>query len=414
MAEDVRFSEQHVDELIKKFILTLWNTYSFFVTYANIDGWSPKDNKEKECNSNNKLDRWILSELNSLIEESTMHLDDYNLTKATRPMMDFVDNLSNWYIRRSRRRFWKSENDEDKHEAYKTLYVVLKEFSKLIAPFMPFISEEIYRNLTKNDVCEEDSVHLCDWPTSQKKCIRPELNEEMAMVRKVVTLGHAVRAQSGIKVRQPLSKVKVGLPDSVDPAVIKQQEEVIIEELNVKELELLTTVGEFVTQTVKPDSRKLGPKYGKQMQKIIRDVKEGNYTLFDDGRVKAGDIVLDPDEVEIGFKGKEGFDVQGEDGFVVVLDTTITDDLRHEGHARDIIRYIQEMRKDAGYEVYERIYLQIKSEGDIDDAVTKYADYIKKETLAVELQQSGEFMYDKEQKIDIDGYSVVIAVKQED
>ncbi len=414
LAEDVRFSEQHVDELIKKFILTLWNTYSFFVTYANIDGWSPKDIKEKECNSSNKLDRWILSELNTLIEETTIYLDDYNLTKGTRPMMDFIDNLSNWYIRRSRRRFWKSENDEDKYEAYKTLYVVLKEFSKLIAPFMPFISEEIYRNLTKNDVCEEDSVHLCNWPTPKKKCIRPELNEEMSMIRKVVTLGHAVRAQGGIKVRQPLAKVKIGLPDSVDPAVIKQQEDVITEELNVKELEVLTTVGDVVTQTIKPDASKIGPKYGKKVQRIICDIKEGNYTLFDDGRVQVGDVVLDADEVEVGFKGKEGFDVQGEDGFVVVIDTTVTEDLRHEGYARDIIRYIQEMRKDAGYEVYERIYLQIKAESDIDDAVTKYADYIKKETLSVELQQSGEFMYEKEKKIDIDGFPVVIAIKQED
>lgn len=414
LAEDVRFSEQHVDELIKKFLLTLWNTYSFFVTYANIDDWSPEKLNEKTFKPSHKLDQWILSELHQLIEETTKHLDDYNLTKGTRPMMEFVDNLSNWYIRRSRRRFWKSENDNDKDEAYATLYIVLKEFSKLIAPFMPFVAEEIYRNLTANDKNEEDSVHLCDWPVANKDLIIPELNEETAVVRKVVNLGHGVRAKSGIKVRQPLSKVQVGLPDKVDAKILKQQEEVITEELNVKELEILTEVGEVVQQTVKPDARKLGPKYGKEVQSIIKAIKDGNYEELEGGKIKVGDKVLEPEEVEIGFEGKEGFDVQGEDGFVVVLDTTVTEELKHEGYAREIIRYIQEMRKQTGYEVYERIYLQVKAEGEMEQAVTEFADYIKRETLAVELQQSGEFIYDKEETVEVDGQKVVIAVKKED
>jgi len=414
LAEDVRFSEQHVDEMIKKFLLTLWNTYSFFVTYANIDNWSPDKLDEKAFKPKHKLDQWILSELHKLIEESTKYLDDYNLTKGTRPMMDFVDNLSNWYIRRSRRRFWKSENDNDKDEAYSTLYIVLKEFSKLIAPFMPFVAEEIYRNLTANDKNEEDSVHLCDWPVANKELIKSSLNDETATVRKVVNLGHRVRAKSGIKVRQPLFKVQIGLPDKVNPKILEQQKDVITEELNVKELEILTEVGEVVQKTVKPDARKLGPKYGKEVQSIISQIKSGDYEELEGGRIKVGDKVLEPEEVEIGFEGKEGFDVQGEDGFVVVLDTTVTEDLRHEGYAREIIRYIQEMRKQAGYEVYERIYLQIKAQGETDDAVTKFADYIKKETLAVELQQSGEFIYDKEQEVEIDGNKVTIAVKKEE
>lgn len=414
LAEDVRFSEKYVDEIIKKFLLTLWNTYSFFVTYANIDEWSPEKLDEKSFDPNHKLDQWILSELNQLIEETTEHLDNYNLTKGTRPMMEFVDNLSNWYIRRSRRRFWKSENDNDKNEAYTTLYIVLKEFSKLIAPFMPFVAEEIYRNLTVHDKHEEDSVHLCDWPKANKNLIKLSLNQETATVRKVVNLGHGIRAKSGIKVRQPLSKVQVGLPDKVDVQILKQQEDVITEELNVKELEILTEVGEVVQKTIKPDARKLGPKYGKEVQDIIDEIKKGNYEELEGGKIKVGDKILEADEVAVGFEGKEGFDVQGEDGFVVVLDTTITEDLKHEGYAREIIRHIQEMRKKAGYEVYERIYLQVKAQGEFDEAVTKFADYIKKETLAVELQQSGEFIYDKEEEVEIDGNKVTLAVKQED
>jgi len=322
--------------------------------------------------------------------------------------------LSNWYVRRSRRRFWKSENDSDKNEAYATLYIVLKEFSKLTAPFMPFVAEEIYRNLTANDKNEEDSVHLCDWPKANKGLIKLSLNEETAIIRKVVNLGHGVRSKSGIKVRQPLGMVQIGLPEKVDAKIIKHQKEVIMEELNVKDLEILTEVGDVVNKTVKPDSRKLGPKYGKDVQAIINEIKNGNYEELEEGRIKVGDKILEADEVEIGFEGKEGFDVQGEDGFVVVLDTKITEELKYEGYAREIIRYVQEMRKQSGYEVYERIYLQVKAEGELEEAVTQFADYIKKETLTVELMQGSDFTYDKEETVDIEGSKVIISVKREE
>lgn len=414
LAEDVRFSEQHVDEIIKKFILTIWNTYSFFVTYANIDNWEPlKVKDEVKFKPKHDLDEWILSELHQLISQTTKYMDDYNLTKATRPMMDFVDNLSNWYVRRSRRRFWKSENDRDKNDAYQTLYIVLKEMSKIIAPFMPFLADEIYRNLTKPQKDVEYSVHLCDWPESKKEHINQKLNEKMAVIRKIVTLGHAVRSRSGIKVRQPLSKIKVAVPEKFDKKNILDQENVILEELNVKELEILKEVGDEVDKTVKPDAKKLGPKYGGKVQQIIKDVKEGNYEELDNGKLKVSGVTLENDEFEVGYEGKEGFDVYGESGFVVVLDTSITDDLKYEGYAREIIRYIQEMRKKAGYEVYERIYLQVKAEGEVEKAVLKFADYIKKETLSIELQQSGEFIWDLETEVEIDGEKVLVGVRRE-
>lgn len=413
LAEDVRFSEKHVDELIKKFLLTLWNTYSFFVTYANIDSFDPNSIKP-DFKPKNKLDQWLLSELNQLIKDSTQQLDDYNLTKGTRPMMEFVDNLSNWYVRRSRRRFWKSENDGDKIEAYSTLYIVLVELVKLMAPFTPFITDEIYQNLTSNVKDSESSVHLCDWPTPNEDLINKELNDEMAVIRRIVNLGHGVRAKAQIKVRQPLGKVQVGLPDSVDPKIVEAQKEVILEELNCKELEVLTEVGDVVQKVVKPDARKLGPKFGKDVQKIIQQVKEGEFEELENGGIKVGEFKLEPGEFEIGFEGVEGFDVQGEAGFVVILDTTITDDLRHEGYAREVVRFVQEMRKKANYEVYERIYLQVKASNDIEKAVTQFADYIKRETLAIELQQGSEFAWDREEEVEIEGEQVVIGVRKED
>lgn len=415
LAEDVRFSEQNVDEIIKKLILTLWNTYSFFVTYANIDNWKPSQLKdEADFKSDNNLDEWILSELNKLIKDSTIHMDDYNLTKATRPMIDFVDNLSNWYVRRSRRRFWKSENDNEKNQAYQTLFIVLKEFSKLIAPFMPFLADEIYRNITKNQKGAEDSVHLCDWPKSNSGYIKEELNEKMAVIRKIVTLGHAVRARSGIKVRQPLSKIKVALPEKYNKKIVIGQKDVIIDELNVKDLEILEHVGNEVVKTVKPDAKKLGPKYSSKVQEIIRDVKNGKFVELDDGRLRVGDIILETDEFETGYEGQPGFDVYGEAGFVVILDTAVTDELKQEGYAREIIRFIQEMRKQAGYEVYERIYLQIKAKGEVESAVTNFADYIKRETLTVELQQGGEFIWDLETEVQINGQKVVLGIRREE
>jgi len=414
LAEDVRFSEKHVDEMIKKFLLTIWNTYSFFITYAKIDNWKPTDldEDEKDFMPTNKLDQWILSELNQLIEESTKQLDDYNLTKATRPMLDFVDNLSNWYIRRSRRRFWKSENDNDKNEAYETLYIVLREFSKLIAPFMPFMADEIYRNITRFDLDAKESVHLCSWPEVNKSMLKTELNDEMSTIRKIVNLGHAARSKSGIKVRQPLSKVQIGLPDSIDSAIVIAQKEVICEELNVKDLEVLTEVGDVVNKVIRPNARMLGPKYGGDVQKIIQSVKAGDFEEMNDGKLKVGDIILEQNEFEVGFEGKEGFDVQGEGGFVVILDSHISPELKAEGYAREIIRYVQEMRKKAKFEVFDKIYLQVKSSGDIEDAITKFADYIKKETLAIELQQGNDFSWDLEEKVEIDDIEVLLAVRR--
>jgi isoleucyl-tRNA synthetase len=406
LAGDVRFSEDHVDEIVKKFTLTIWNTYSFFVTYANIDKWEP--NKDfASFKPENSLDQWVLSELHALIKEVDSQMNSYNLMKATRPMLDFVENLSNWYVRRSRRRFWKSENDGDKVQAYQTLYIVLVELSKILAPFMPYLADEIYQNMTG-----EESVHLADWPIADESFIDAKLNEEIHVLRMIVNLGHAVRAKKKIKVRQPLAKVGVALPDGISPDFLEKYKDVIFEELNVKNLEFIKEASDIVEFSVVANAKVLGPKYGGEVQNIIQAIKAGDFEMLDDSRVKVGDKVLEGDDVTIGFKAAEGYDVESAEGLVVALDTNISDALKQEGIARDIVRLIQEMRKEADYQVDDRIAVLILAEAYVDAAVTEFADYIKAETLSDELLQSGDIEFDKEKEVQIDVSPVKIAVRK--
>jgi isoleucyl-tRNA synthetase len=404
LGQDVRFSEQNVDELLKKFTLTLWNTYSFFVTYANIDEFEASELTKRPSH---KLDQWMLSRLHAVIAETTEQMNDYNLTKATRPLIELVDDLSNWYIRRSRRRFWKSESDSDKQEAYQTLHAVLVGICKLMAPFMPFTADEIYQNLSG-----EDSVHLCDWPKANQDWIDEELNAEMKLTRTIVNLGHAARGKQKLKVRQPLASVTLGLPQSIDPSILKEQAAVITEELNVKELIILTDASDIAEFTALPKARMLGPKYGKEVQNIIKAAKSGDFEVLDSGEVKVGEYTLLPDEVELAYKGKEGYDIESQDGLVVSLDSTLTDELIREGYIRDLIRFIQDMRKEADFEVSEHINLLIETKAELEAAVTEWADTIKSETLTDELQQKGDLDWDLEKDFEIDGIGVKIAIQR--
>jgi isoleucyl-tRNA synthetase len=405
LAEDVRFSSDHVDEIVKKFTLTLWNTYSFFVTYGNIDEFVPQ--KDWKPKAKNELDRWIISELHQLISEVTENMDNYNLSKATRPLISFVDNLSNWYIRRSRRRFWKSENDKDKSEAYQTLHYVLTTLTTLSAPFTPFITDEIFRNLTN-----ESSVHLQDWPLCNPKLIDNDLNDKMHTIRNIVSLGHAIRGKENLKVRQPLQKLQVALPDKKQIQYLEELKDVVLEELNVKEVEILENPREFVTQSLKPDAKALGPKLGQKMKDVINDAREGKYEIKGSNVVIAGQE-LELSDFEVRFEAKEGFSAESNFGIVTILDTVITDELRQEGWVRDIVRQIQELRKESHYDVSDRIYLYLETENkDLEQAITDFADYIKTETLSIELQQGDEFEWDSEKVVDIDEYKLTIAIRR--
>lgn len=401
-AEDLRFSEKGVSDVVKNVILPIWNVYSFFVTYANIDGWNPRKKIEP---SKNKLDRWILSSLNALILEVTKEMDNYDL-QAIKPIYTFLESLTNWYVRRSRRRFWKSENDSDKMQAYQTLYTVLTTLIKIIAPWMPFLSESIYRNLTNGQ-----SVHVEDWPLAEENLIDEKLNEELRITQNIVNLGRKARSKANIKVRQPLSRIELILPETMKPEVIEDQLEAIQEELNVKNIEFLDNPSKIATAYVSPNAKILGPKYGHQVQDIIREAKKGNFQRLANGGVKVLDFELGSEEIIVGYQGKSGFDVEYDQGIVLALDTTITEELKNEGIARDLVRFIQDMRKEAGYELTDRIIVGIEASEKLLKQIKPFEDYIKKETLAKEITTELESA-EKEEKVKIEGEEIKIGLKK--
>ncbi|MBI2453222.1 isoleucine--tRNA ligase [Candidatus Peregrinibacteria bacterium] len=403
-ALDLRFSEKGVEEVVKSVILPIWNAYSFFVTYANIDQWTPKEQDEKKVPTKpkNKLDRWILSSLNELILLVTKDMDNYDL-QAIKPIYDFIQDLTNWYIRRSRRRFWKTENDEDKNHAYETLYMVLTKLTQITSPWMPFLSEEIYTNLTG-----EKSVHLTSWPTVKKNDIDHKLNEEMRLVQQIVNLGRRARQKAEIKIRQPLQKIDIILPEKCNAEMISDQLSAILDELNIKEIEFLHDTSLIAQPYAMPLAKILGPKYGPKVQEIIQEAKKGNFLRLKNGNVKIGDYELLSDEIEIGYKGKEGFDVEHEDGLVVALDTEMTDELRYEGFARDIVRFLQEMRKEANYHISDRIYIKVEGANETQKTLEIFEDYIKRETLSEAINE--KVNYNLEQTKEINGEKIHLGV----
>ncbi len=398
-ADDLRFSEKGVSDVVRNFILPIWNAYSFFVTYANIDKWDPRNPKTDINEYSNKLDEWIILQLNKLKEEEINYMNSYDLQKASNAIYKFVDDLTNWYIRRSRRRFWKSTDDDDKKWAYRVLYVVLVELCQIIAPFMPFVSEEIYINLTG-----EESVHLSRYPEVNKNYkYNVNLEQEMFLTKTIVSLGLAARAKQKIKVRQPLSKVQIALGDQYDKGLLDDQLEIIREELNVKEIEFIDDASSLATIIARPNAKLLGPKYGQEVQKIIMEAKSGKFEKLDNGNIKVLDCELTPEEMEIAYEGKEGFDIETEAGILVALDTTITLELEMEGRARDIVRQIQELRKAADYNVDDRITVAII--GADEKLLSQFSDYIKAETLATEIITK---MEDGDQFVEFEGITIKV------
>jgi isoleucyl-tRNA synthetase len=404
-AQDLRFTEKGVDEVVKSVLLPLWNAYSFFVTYANIDKFNPK---KLSKTFSDKRDQWVLSLLQGTIEQVTDKLDHYDLSGATQPMLEFLDGLTNWYIRRSRRRFWKSENDTDKKEAYSALYIVLTTFTKLIAPYTPFIAEEIYRNLTN-----EDSVHLASWPKAKKEWYNKALNEESDIVRNIVTLGLSARAKNKIKVRQPLALMEVVIPHYARE-IMKEYEQIIQEELNVKEIRLLEDSEQIAKKVIKPIGAKIGSRLGKDAQEMFKAAKENRFQWKDDGTGLSTltdpvtGISLNPGDYEITYEGKEGFDVESNKGVVVALDIHVTEELRQEGIARDIIRMIQDMRKEANYHVSDRI--QISIQGCDPSVLEKFGKYIQAETLAQEIVDLPQF--DLERILEDEDLKILIRINK--
>ena len=362
-----RFSGELVQEAIRKFMLTLWNTYSFFVTYANIDEYQPSG--ERNGTKASGLDRWIESELHRLVKDVTDSLDNYDPTNAGRRIEGFVDVLSNWYVRRSRRRFWKSENDAEKQSAYDTLYECLVTLSKLIAPFTPFLAEELYRNLVYAvDSSAPESVHLAWFPEADESLIDPTLNDEARLAMKVSSLGRAARSKAGIKVRQPLASVKVVVRDAGEREALQRSFDQVGEELNVKALEFADSPSELYDYKVSANTPVLGPKYGKETPKIAKGLGEMEARevaeAVNAGRsVEVDGFTLEPEEVNLQAVEKEGLSVASEGEYAVAVPTTVSAELAREGMARELVHRLQTMRRSAGFEVVDQIVSYLVGEG---------------------------------------------------
>jgi len=387
-AEDLRFSEDGVSHLLRHILIPLWNAYAFFVTYANIDGW--KTGAEQGAASPNVLDRWIRSSLESLSEKVVAAMDRYDLQQAVRPFVKFIEDLTNWYIRRSRRRFWKSQDDADKEQAYRTLSYVLLQLTRIAAPFIPFVSEAIYRNLKSIDM--PDSVHLCDFPVADGGNRDPGLEEEMEEVMTVVRLGRLLRAENNLKVRQPLPVMHIVSRNSRTLERIKALEDIARDELNVKEVAYGAHETELVELSAKPDFSRLGPRLGPAVKKAaaaITRMKTEQLEELLDG--KTARIEVDGEPVELTQEDlvieripREGLVAASEGPLVVVLETRLTGELVTEGLAREFVNKVQNMRKSAQMEVTQRIRLEFSSDEDVAQAVETHGEYIKAETLCLE------------------------------
>ena len=395
-----RFSANLVQESLRRYLLTLWNTYAFFTTYAAIDGFVPEEHASLWARAlgdpalteqpPNELDRWAISELNALVLTVTELLDAYEPTAAARRIEDFVDVLSNWYVRRSRRRFWKSENDDDKAWAYVTLYTCLATLTKLTAPMTPFVADAMYANLAPRGTSA--SVHLADWPHADAASVDERLGRATRLAMRIASLGRAARSKYGIRVRQPLARIVVqAQPD--DMALLPSIEEQVVDELNVKSLEPAS--GE-VRYSVRPNLPLLGPRFGRDLPSVRAAIESADpsalATVLSDGHTaQVGGFTLEPDDVLISVEDAPGLEMASEEGarLVIGIDTVLTPALETEGAARELVHRLQNLRRDAGFAIADRIASYVGGAGGaVQSVLEEYADYIKAETLSLSLEAS--------------------------
>jgi isoleucyl-tRNA synthetase len=394
-----RFSRGQVGEAVRKYLLTLWNTYSFFVTYARIDGFDPKEDYV-EPEDRSLMDRWALSELQLTVRTVTEKLDAYDVTAAGRTVGEFVDELSNWYVRRSRRRFWKGEDDQDKKAAHSTLYECLITLTRLTAPFTPFIAEALYQNLVVN-VSEEahESVHLTDWPEYREELIDRDLSERMSAARRVVGLGRAARNAAAIKTRQPLREVVVvdEAPDGKGGSRIREGveslKEIVLDELNVKEL-AFGKAEDVVAYALKPNLGVVGPRYGRLVPALRAALAEAAPEVG--ARAAAGEsisvvvegeeITLSPEELLVEPGQREGYALEREGGLSVALCTDLDARLVDEGLVRELVHRVQNLRREKGFEIEESISVTLSGNRRVSSLLEdRWGDYFKAEVLAREL-----------------------------
>ena len=387
-----RFYDDGVSEYQRKFMGTFWNTYAFYVLYADIDEFNPMEYK-LEYDKLSQMDKWALSKLNSLVKLVDELMTDYKITESSRAIQDFVDELSNWYVRRCRDRFWAKGMEQDKINAYMTLYTCLVTLSKVCAPFVPFMTEEIYQNLVVNlDKTAPESIHLCDFPVADEKMIDEKLEENMELVLKIVTLGRACRNVSNLKNRQVLSKAYVGTKQKLDETYYY----IIKEELNVKEIEFVEDASEFVSYNVKPNLKTVGPKYGKILPKINEMLRNGDGTAYVKELKQNGKVTLEIDGVEVHLEEadllveavkSDKYVSSSEEGITVVLDIELTPALIEEGFVREYISKIQNLRKDSGFEVQNHIEMYYCGNDKLSKIIEDNKSQIADETLSDKIEE---------------------------
>ncbi len=404
----LRFDEDGIKEVDSKFFSTLKNTYTFFMMYANIDSIDPKE-YEIDYNSLEEIDKWLISKYNKLVKNVTVAMDKYDLTTSTREIQNFVsEDLSNWYIRRNRRRFWASENDNSKLAVYKVTYDVLVGICKLIAPIAPFTSEEIYTKLTG-----KKSVHLADYPTFDEKLINEKIEARMDLVRDLISLGRNIREDVKIKVRQPLSEA---LLDAKCESLISDLTPLIKEELNVKEVKFINDVENYMNFTVKPNFKEVGKVFGPLMKEYSDKLL--SLSIKDINSLKNGEVLkmtigdkefdIDSNMVEIKTNSKEGFDVATDTDNFIILNTELTNDLVMEGIARELISKVQNLRKAKDFDIADRITLYYNGDDEVTEAVTKFDEFIKNETLSVDIVVK----FNLKEEVDLNGHTTYIDVEK--
>ena len=405
----IKFDVEGLKEVYSKFFNTLKNTYNFFALYANTDELDPREFNVPYENRE-EIDKWILSKYNKLIKYCTDAYNSYDLTKVVRSVTDFVsEDLSNWYIRRNRRRFWASELDDNKKAVYNTTYEVLEGLCKLIAPIVPFVSEEIYTNLTN-----EQSVHLQDFPVYDEAKINEAIEEKMDLVRELISLGRNAREEAKIKVRQPISEI---ILDGKNKAVINDLVDLIKEELNVKNVIFAQDLNEYISYDIKPNFKVCGPILGKNIKEFqdkLKDFTQDNISTLENGNtitlnISGNDIDITYDMLDIRINSKEGFNASNEGNNFIILNTTLTDELIDEGIVREFVSKVQQIRKTNDYEMMDNINIYYSHNDEFNKSIKNYIDFIKKETLAIDLIESDE---NYENTYDINGIELGIRLEK--
>ena len=418
--DNLKFDTDGVEEVSRKFFGTLYNTYSFFALYANVDGF---DNSaaQVEFAKRPEIDRWILSLLNSLVGEVTKQLEDHEPTKAARAISEFVgDNLSNWYVRLNRKRFWGGEMNEDKLSAYQTLYTCLETIALLIAPISPFYADQLYQDLTAVTKGEAKSVHLALYPEVDESVVNKELEEQMKAAQDITSMVLSLRRKKNLKVRQPLTTIMIPVLDDKQKTEVEAMSALILNEVNVKGIKFVSNEDGVLVKRVKPDFKKLGPKYGKIMKALAAQVagmsqkdiieleKNGQFAFNVDGT----DAIVELADVEVISEDIPGWLVANEGSLTVALDITVTEELKREGVARELVNRIQNIRKDKDFNITDRIAVKVSSNENTDAAVLEYKEYISKQVLADSIEIAYLAACESKIELDMDDYKLDIVVEK--